>query len=183
MKSDRQAPVAIIGGGFSGTILAAQLARREIDCVLADGSGRLGKGVAYSTREPAHLLNVRAEGMSAWADEPDDFAKKFESLGGDRKGFAQRRMFADYLAEILEQAIASGRTLEMPATAISASTMGRAWMLQPWSLPLAIRRLSRFVPSQRQVSVSSPTPGVQTLTMRFAISRRRARQRCWWERD
>ena len=130
MKSDRQAPVAIIGGGFSGTILAAQLARQGIDCVLVDGSGRLGKGVAYSTREPAHLLNVRAEGMSAWADEPDDFADKFEASGGDRKGFAQRRMFADYLAGILEQAVASGRTREMRATAINASRKGNGWQVE-----------------------------------------------------
>ena len=30
MKSDREVPVAIVGGGFSGTIMAAQLARRGI---------------------------------------------------------------------------------------------------------------------------------------------------------
>jgi 2-polyprenyl-6-methoxyphenol hydroxylase-like FAD-dependent oxidoreductase len=46
MTSDR-VPVAIIGGGFSGTILAAQLARRGIASALIDGSGRAGKGVAY----------------------------------------------------------------------------------------------------------------------------------------
>ena len=51
MTSDRPAPVAIIGGGFSGTILAAQLARRGIANVLIDGSGRMGRGVAYSTTE------------------------------------------------------------------------------------------------------------------------------------
>src|SRR3954453_11900302 len=61
MTSDRVVPVAIIGGGFSGTILAAQLARRGIASVLIDGSGRMGRGVAYSTTEPTHLLNVRAE--------------------------------------------------------------------------------------------------------------------------
>ena len=93
MKSDRVVPVAIVGGGASGTILAAQLARRGIGSALIDGSGRVGKGVAYSTTEPAHLLNVRAEGMSAWAGEPDHFAKRFEAEGGDPRGFAQRRLF------------------------------------------------------------------------------------------
>jgi uncharacterized NAD(P)/FAD-binding protein YdhS len=107
MTSDR-VPVAIIGGGFSGTIIAAQLARRGIASALIDGSGRAGKGVAYSTTEPAHLLNVRAEGMSAWAGEPDHFARRFESEGGDRRGFAQRRLFARYLGEILEEAVARG---------------------------------------------------------------------------
>src|SRR3954463_2528335 len=100
MKSDRQVPVAIVGGGFSGTILAAQLARRGVASILIDGSGRMGRGVAYSTTEPAHLLNVRAEGMSAWSGEPDHFATRFESQGGERRGFAERRFFGRYLGEI-----------------------------------------------------------------------------------
>ena len=82
MRSESRVAVAIVGGGFSGTIVAAQLARRGIASALIDGSGRAGKGVAYSTTEPAHLLNVRAEGMSAWSGEPDDFARRFESEGG-----------------------------------------------------------------------------------------------------
>ena len=119
MKSDR-VPVAIIGGGFSGTILAAQLARRGIASVLIDGSGRMGRGVAYSTTEPAHLLNVRAEGMSAWAGEPDHFARLFEAEGGDPRGFAERRLFGRYLGEILDEAVAGGKTRPMDATALAA---------------------------------------------------------------
>src|SRR4051812_50113341 len=110
MKSDGRVPVAIIGGGFSGTMMAAQLARRGIGSALIDGSGRAGRGVAYSTMEPAHLLNVRAEGMSAWAGEPDHFAKRFAAEGGDRRGFAERRLFGRYLREILDEAVASGFT-------------------------------------------------------------------------
>src|SRR5947199_7608566 len=105
MKSDRQAPVAIVGGGFSGTILAAQLARRGIGSVLIDGSGRLGRGVAYSTIEAAHLLNVPAEAMSAWSGDADNFAERFEAEGGDRGDFAERRLFGRYLGEILDDAV------------------------------------------------------------------------------
>ena len=129
MKSDRRVPVAIVGGGASGTILAAQLARRGIDCVLIDGSGRAGKGVAYSTTEPAHLLNVRAEGMSAWAGEPDDFAKRFEGAGGDRRGFAQRRLFARYLGDILDGAVASGCTEVVETTALRAERADGHWRI------------------------------------------------------
>jgi uncharacterized NAD(P)/FAD-binding protein YdhS len=129
MKSDRQVPVAIIGGGFSGTILAAQLAKRGIDCALIDGSGRIGKGVAYSTTEPAHLLNVRAEGMSAWAGEPDHFARHFEEQGGERRGFAQRRLFARYLAGIFEEAVASGHLQRVERFAVSAKRHGGAWQV------------------------------------------------------
>jgi uncharacterized NAD(P)/FAD-binding protein YdhS len=46
--------------------------------------------------------------MSAWAGQPDDFAERFEKEGGDRRGFAQRRLFARYLGEILEDAVSRG---------------------------------------------------------------------------
>ena len=83
MKSDRRLPVAIIGGGFSGTMVAAQLARKGVDAVLIDGSGRAGLGIAYSTREPAHVLNVRAEVMSAWPEDLEHFVRLVEDEGGD----------------------------------------------------------------------------------------------------
>jgi uncharacterized NAD(P)/FAD-binding protein YdhS len=130
MKSDRRAPVAIVGGGFSGTILAAQLARRGIDCALIDGGGRMGRGVAFSTTEPAHLLNVRAEGMSAWAGEPDHFARRFEADGGDRRGFAQRRMFAAYLADILDEAVASGHVEPVDRMAVRADRRDGEWRIR-----------------------------------------------------
>ena len=129
MRSDRRVPVAIVGGGASGTILAAQLARRGIGSVLIDGSGRAGKGVAYSTTEPAHLLNVRAEGMSAWAGEPDHFAKRYEAEGGDRRGFAQRRFFARYLGEILGGAVESGHTRIVEASALGAERADGHWRI------------------------------------------------------
>ena len=127
MKSDRRVAVAIVGGGASGTILAAQLARRGIASALIDGSGRAGKGVAYSTTEPAHLLNVRAEGMSAWAGEPDDFAKRFEAEGGDRRGFAQRRLFGRYLADVLDDAVESSLTQVVEACAVGAERGEGHW--------------------------------------------------------
>src|SRR5687768_3774256 len=97
-------PVAIVGGGFSGTMLAAQLARRGIASRLIEGGGRAGLGTAFSTREPAHLLNVRAEAMSALPDDLGHFARQ----SGDPRGFAERRVFGAYLQSILDEAVASG---------------------------------------------------------------------------
>ena len=117
-----------MGGGASGTILAAQLARRGISSLLIDGSGRMGRGVAYSTTEPAHLLNVRAEGMSALAGEPDHFARRFEAEGGGSpRGFAQRRFFAIYLGEMLAEAVASGCVELAETTAVSAARDANGW--------------------------------------------------------
>ena len=119
-----------MGGGASGTILAAQLARRGIESVLIDGSGRVGAGVAYSTTEPAHLLNVRAEGMSAIADDPDHFVRRFEAEGGHRRGFAQRRLFGRYLREILGEAVDGGCVSLEPSMAISARRGGDGWQVE-----------------------------------------------------
>jgi uncharacterized NAD(P)/FAD-binding protein YdhS len=129
MTFDR-VPVAIIGGGFSGTILAAQLARRGIESVLVEGSGRVGKGIAYSTTEPAHLLNVRAEGMSAWANEPGHFAARFAEEGGDRRGFAPRRLFGRYVGDILEEAVSSGCTRTIAATGAGAKRDDQGWTVE-----------------------------------------------------
>src|SRR5215210_7999646 len=129
MRSDR-VPVAIIGGGFSGTILAAQLARRGIGSAVIDGSGRIGRGVAYSTTEPAHLLNVRADGMSAWSGEPLHFATCFESEGGDERGFAERRLFGRYLGDILDEAVASGNAEIIDSAAARASRSSDGWRVE-----------------------------------------------------
>lgn len=119
--------VAIIGGGFTGTMLAAQLARRGIASMLVDGSGRMGRGVAYSTDEPAHLLNVRAEAMSAWADAPTHFAERFAVEGGNHRDFAPRRFYGRYLGEILDQATATGCVERVDAAALSIAPDGGGW--------------------------------------------------------
>ena len=91
---------------------------------MIEGSDRAGQGIAYSTTEPAHLLNVPSDGMSAWAGDPDHFARVFESEGGDSSGFAQRRMFGRYLRSMLDEAVASGNTEVRQATAVAATREG-----------------------------------------------------------
>ena len=126
MKSDRRVPVAIVGGGFSGTMLAAQLARRGIKSLLIEGGGRTGLGTAYSTEEPAHVLNVPAEGMSAWPDEPGHFARAF----GDPQGFAERKFFGRYLRGILDEAVASGRVEIVANSAVQATPGEDGWWIE-----------------------------------------------------
>jgi len=127
MKSDRHLPVAVIGGGFSGTMVAAQLARKGVDAVLIDGSGRAGRGVAYSTREPAHVLNVRAEVMSAWPEDLDHFVRLVEEEGGTRRDFVERRQFGRYLKAILEDGMATGRLRLIERQAVSAEPGEEGW--------------------------------------------------------
>jgi uncharacterized NAD(P)/FAD-binding protein YdhS len=130
MKSDRSLPVAIVGGGFSGTMVAAQLARKGIDCILIDGSGRAGQGVAYSTREPAHVLNVRAEVMSAWADDLEHFVRMAESEGGTRRDFVQRQQFGRYLRDILKEGIDTGHLRLAERQAVEAKPVDGGWTVR-----------------------------------------------------
>lgn len=96
---------------------------------MIDGSGRIGRGVAYSTTEAVHLLNVRAEGMSAWAGEPNHFAARFWQEGGERRDFAQRRLFGRYLGEVLDDALATGCVELVHSTAIAGSREQAGWRI------------------------------------------------------
>ena len=102
--------VAVVGGGYSGTIAAAELARAGVQTVLIERSGNFAAGAAYGTSEPAHLLNVRAKNMSAFAAECDHFSAWVEKEGlGEGETFVPRRDYRRYLARILEAAVRTGR--------------------------------------------------------------------------
>ncbi|WP_309602086.1 FAD-dependent oxidoreductase [Sphingomonas sp.] len=91
--------VAIIGAGFGGTMTAVQLAKRGIDVTLIGRAPQVGMGVAYSTEDPAHLLNIPAVKMGAWPDAPGDFA---DATGADPEAYVPRMLFGRYLRDILE---------------------------------------------------------------------------------
>ena len=124
---ERRAPVAIVGAGFSGTMAAANLARRGIRSILIEAEGRAGQGAAYSTTEPAHLLNIRAQNMGAWADDPGHFAA---SEGVDRGSYAQRRHFGRYLLSILNDAVAGGHVELVHGRAVAAERTGNSWRVR-----------------------------------------------------
>ena len=107
MRSDdgiSQADAVIIGGGFSGTMIAAQLQRLGLTPILIEGGGRAGRGTAFSTPEEVHLLNVPAGRMSAWPDEPDHFANAVAEEGHEPGDFVPRWRFGAYLRGILDEA-------------------------------------------------------------------------------
>ncbi|HEV2080218.1 MAG TPA: FAD/NAD(P)-binding protein [Allosphingosinicella sp.] len=110
--------IAIVGGGYAGTIQALSLLRHSSARVtLIERTGRLPRGAAYSTRHPDHLLNVRASKMSAFADAPAHFEDWLSKLGaGDGASFAQRRLYGAYLEELFEQVSAeAGERLQVVA--------------------------------------------------------------------
>ena len=104
--------VVVVGGGFCGVVTAVNLARLT-DAPLAvsvlNTAHPLGRGVAYGTRRPEHLLNVVARNMSALADQPDHFVEWLGTrsdfagvpVAELREQFVPRRVYGDYLQALL----------------------------------------------------------------------------------
>ncbi|MFM9088979.1 MAG: FAD/NAD(P)-binding protein, partial [Cyanobium sp.] len=118
MAADGSPPlIAILGAGFSGTMVASHLlrsAKRPLSIALIDRSGRFGSGIAYGTPDPAHLLNVSSGAMSAWPDDPShllrwlDFNRDvFDGQGITQTvegNFLPRKIYGLYLQSILDEA-------------------------------------------------------------------------------
>jgi uncharacterized NAD(P)/FAD-binding protein YdhS len=112
-RSDKPASftIAIIGGGFSGAILASELLRGgnpAITVVLIEREGCPGRGVAYSTHFAEHLLNVRAQDMSALADDPPHFLRWLREHYSDQaqpNDYLPRRVYGKYVESTLCEAI------------------------------------------------------------------------------
>lgn len=108
--------VAIVGGGFTGTLLALKLTalRPGWRILLIDPAVRPGRGLAYGACEPYHLLNVPAHRMEVglepsfqdWlsgAGAPLDEAL-IESEGVLSDAFLPRALLGDYIQEQLAAA-------------------------------------------------------------------------------
>ncbi|MEQ7156141.1 FAD/NAD(P)-binding protein [Brevundimonas aurifodinae] len=96
--------IAIVGGGFSGAMLAARLAERGVTSTIVNRTADFGLGVAYSTPFDGHLLNVRSSRMSALADRPAhfvDWLKAHHPDSADPDRFAPRRVFGLYVQDRL----------------------------------------------------------------------------------
>ncbi|WP_299049762.1 FAD/NAD(P)-binding protein [uncultured Nocardioides sp.] len=99
--------VSIVGGGASGTLTAANLLRMsrgtDLRVVLHERAAAVGQGLAYSTTDERHLLNVRTRDMSGLADEPGHLVAWAERHGhpADPIGFLPRATYALYLRDLL----------------------------------------------------------------------------------
>ncbi|WP_010218152.1 FAD/NAD(P)-binding protein [Sphingomonas sp. PAMC 26621] len=101
--------VAIIGGGFSGSLAAINLVRHDGPrATLIDRAADAGTGLAYGAAHPAHLLNVRAGNMSAFPDDPAHFTRWLETQGttAGPQTFVPRLVYGAYLRAVLDQVIA-----------------------------------------------------------------------------
>jgi uncharacterized NAD(P)/FAD-binding protein YdhS len=104
--------VAIIGGGFSGTMTAVNLARLSkwpLRVYLINGGHPAGRGIAYGTKRAEHLLNVAARNMTAFPDHPNHFIDWLRTRSEYcdlpdtviRESFLPRMVYGDYVRAML----------------------------------------------------------------------------------
>lgn len=89
--------ILIVGGGATGLIVATNLLRKSnkpTHISIADPRNSIGLGVAYSTTDTGHILNVPASRMSMFVDDSEHFMKW---VGKDKNYFAPRKVYAQYL--------------------------------------------------------------------------------------
>jgi len=102
--------VCIIGSGYSAAALTMHLLNRGMrpECLSIVGPAPLGQGQAYGCISGDFRLNVRADLMRLWPDQPDHFAAwaadritDDEDARTDVGNFYRRRDFAAYMADQL----------------------------------------------------------------------------------
>ncbi|MGX9142023.1 FAD/NAD(P)-binding protein [Mesorhizobium sp. 128a] len=112
----RRPAVAIIGGGFSGAATAFHLARLlpagAADIVVVEPRDGLGYGLAYSTADPSHRINVRASRMtlisgedghfSDWLERTEAILDDMQAIAASGAVYPQRRVFGRYVESHLQ---------------------------------------------------------------------------------
>ena len=117
--------IAIVGGGASGVILAAALARQAQPVSVALIDPRPGRGLAYGAPHARHLLNTRVGNMSLDPEAPEDFlawlnGRELNGPSWSAEDFAPRTLYGDYI----EQRLAD----QVGAAGVSAPALIRDWV-------------------------------------------------------
>src|SRR5271169_587797 len=95
--------IVIVGAGFCGSILAANLLRRPLpvstQIVLIERGTAIGRGLAYAAHDVPYVLNVPAGRLSADSRDPLQFLRFARQLypDADAEDFLPRALYGDYL--------------------------------------------------------------------------------------
>ena len=128
--------VAIIGGGFSGALVLANMIKAAEGALIIEWfePNALGEGVAYGTKDAIHLLNVCAERMGAFVGKPKHF---YEWLGSEAgkialsdlwpnhevtgDSYVPRIIYGAYIKHIVQEALEEARTKQIVVNIHAAS--------------------------------------------------------------
>jgi uncharacterized NAD(P)/FAD-binding protein YdhS len=112
-ETSRTPKIAIVGGGFSGTLVLAHLIATggHFEVELFEARDACGPGIAYGTCEAPHLLNVQAARMGAF--EADDFHRWLQSEPAASEpradAYVPRALYGRYLKDVMAEALDEAR--------------------------------------------------------------------------
>lgn len=153
--------IAIIGGGLSGALVAIYLLRaatRPLQIKLIERRSQLGMGLAYSTLQDCHLLNVPANKISAFAEAPNhflDWLHQHVDRSLPASAFVPRKYYGQYIQASLQQAIANAA----PQVQVQQIT-DEAVSIQPDNkqLVIALGKGDRQFADQVVLALGNPPP-------------------------
>src|SRR3569832_1641121 len=114
-----QRTIVIVGAGFSGTVVAANLLKSQhwsaTQIVLVERAAKVARGTAYAERGYPFLLNVPASRLSADPNSPLDFLNFAQNHIPDAtaEDFLPRELYGKYLeATLLDAEVAAATHVE-----------------------------------------------------------------------
>lgn len=124
--------IAIIGGGFSGTMTGVHLIENvntPLEIKLINETEVLNTGIAYNPYSKKALLNVVSSRMSAFASDPDHFLnwlmQRDHFRDKDRtliaNSFLPRYLYGEYLKDIWKDALKLAERKKIEVDVISSS--------------------------------------------------------------
>ncbi len=103
--------IEIAGGGASAALVLSHFARHRnaekiSNITVFDREGCFARGIAYSTENPLHLLNVRAGNMTAIQNDSPHFTRWLSENGHgyNSMDFVPRMIYAQYLKSMWDDA-------------------------------------------------------------------------------
>ena len=150
----RKAPFTprVVGGGFTGAAIAIACLQRitsPFRLVMIEQSPQIGRGVAYGSHHPLHLLNVRARDLSIRASQPGDFLN-----------WAFRQLDQGENSAGLHEALAHTFCRGSCSANMCASAFMRAWRTDP-TLSSASSTIQRRLASPRTAAIASVSSGTR----------------------
>lgn len=99
--------IAIVGGGISGTLTVLNCIKQSkapLKIIWFDAKNQFCKGLAYTTANEQYLLNVRANNMSVFGDEPNHFVEwlKQHHPHYNSTDFVSRKIFGEYVSNTFQ---------------------------------------------------------------------------------
>ena len=114
--------IVVIGGGLTGAAFVLHLLRDHdpaATITVVEPAATLGAGLAYSTTDPVHRVNVSASRMSLFSEQPEHFEAWLRARGmpaADPEGalpdgrlYPQRAQFGRYVQDSLTTATQAAR--------------------------------------------------------------------------